>query len=98
MLAFVPRHQLGKIVPQIGDKQFARIAQSFLHNYGQIKLFDIKICQPHKKDPSNRPHLEINSYYDDSEPWLSEKMILPDVEMPENIKDFEFIRIGFVSF
>jgi hypothetical protein len=46
MLEFVPRHQLGEIVPQIGDRRFAGIAQSFLHNYGRITLANIDITGP----------------------------------------------------
>jgi hypothetical protein len=46
MLAFMSRRQLSQIVPQIGDRQFARIAQSFLHNYGQITLANIYITGP----------------------------------------------------
>jgi hypothetical protein len=39
----VPRHQLGQIVPQVGDRHFAAIVQSFLHNYGRITLASISI-------------------------------------------------------
>jgi hypothetical protein len=48
MLAFVPRprHQLGQSLPQIGNRQFASITQSFLHNYGQITLANISITGP----------------------------------------------------
>jgi hypothetical protein len=46
MLEFVPRRRLGQIVPQIGDRQFAGIAQSFLHNYGRITLANIYITGP----------------------------------------------------
>jgi hypothetical protein len=38
MLEFVGRRQLGQIVPQVGDRRFARIAQSFIHNYGRFTL------------------------------------------------------------
>jgi hypothetical protein len=46
MLEFVGRHQLGQIVPQIGDRRFAGIAQPFLHNYGRITLANICISGP----------------------------------------------------
>jgi hypothetical protein len=46
MLEFVGRRQLGKLVPQIGDRRFAGIAQSFLHNYGRITLANIFIFGP----------------------------------------------------
>jgi hypothetical protein len=46
MLAFLQRRQLGQIVPQIGDRRFARIAQSFLHNFGRITLANIYITGP----------------------------------------------------
>jgi hypothetical protein len=43
LLAFVPRRQLGNIVSEIGDYQFASIIQSFLHGFGKIKLGKMKI-------------------------------------------------------
>jgi hypothetical protein len=46
MFAFVPRRRVGQIVPQIGDRQFAGIAQSFLHNYARITLANIHIIVP----------------------------------------------------
>jgi hypothetical protein len=46
MLEFVPHRRLGQIVPQIGDRQFAGIAQSFLHNYARITLANIHIIVP----------------------------------------------------
>jgi hypothetical protein len=46
MLTFVPRRQLGQLVPQIGDRRFAGIAQSFLHNYGHITLDNVCISGP----------------------------------------------------
>jgi hypothetical protein len=46
MLGFVGRRQLGQIVPEVGDRRFAGIAQSFLHNYGHITLANIYITGP----------------------------------------------------
>jgi hypothetical protein len=46
MLEFVGRHQLGQLVPQIGDRQLAGIVQSFLHNYGRITLGNVCISHP----------------------------------------------------
>jgi hypothetical protein len=43
LLAFVPRRQLANLVPQIGDRQFAGIIQSFLHGFGKIKLGKMEI-------------------------------------------------------
>jgi hypothetical protein len=39
----VPRRQLANLAPQIGDRQFAYILQSFLHGFGKIKLGEMEI-------------------------------------------------------
>jgi hypothetical protein len=39
----VPRRQLANLAPQIGDRQFAYILQSFLHGFGKIKLGKMEI-------------------------------------------------------
>jgi hypothetical protein len=46
MLTFVGRRQLGQLVTEVGDRRFAGIAQSFLHNYGRITLENICISGP----------------------------------------------------
>jgi hypothetical protein len=46
MLTFVGRRQLGQLVPEVGDRRFAGIAQPFLHNYGRITLANICISGP----------------------------------------------------
>jgi hypothetical protein len=46
MLTFVGRRQLGQLVPEVGDRRFAGIAQPFLHNYGRITLENICISGP----------------------------------------------------
>jgi hypothetical protein len=100
LLAFVPRHQLGQIVPQIGDRQFARIVQPFLHNYAQITLGNIEINRPVADEyptATGRPQLQLWPKYANwnDEPWytLSPQMILPDVPISENIRDFHHISI-----
>jgi hypothetical protein len=103
LLAFVPRRQLGQIVPQIGNRQFTGIAQSFLHNYGQITLGHIRICRPRDLDANGHPRLEVWPIFSDYEHlddfWrtLSRELILPtaDVPMPGNINDFLSLRIRF---
>jgi hypothetical protein len=100
MLAFLPRHQLGQIVPQIGDRRFAGIAQSFLHKYGQITLGNIWIYGPDEYVNANG-HLEVDVWpkfaHCNEEPWrtISRELVLPNVPMPENINDFLFLRIRF---
>jgi hypothetical protein len=101
VLAFVPRRQLGKIVPQIGDRQFAGIAQSFLHDEvdNKITLGNIWIYGPHELNGEDRPRLEgwpkLAQWH--NEPWrtLSRLLTLPNVSMPGNVKDFLCIRLGF---
>jgi hypothetical protein len=90
LLAFVPRHQLGKIAPKVGRK-FAALLQSFLHNYRAITLGNIRIKRPRPKDASGR--LVVRAW----PKWhhRCKHQVLPDVEMPKNIKDFLMIQLGF---
>jgi hypothetical protein len=82
LLAFVPRAQLGQIVPQIGDRQFARIIQAYLHEHGEITLGKIVITRPRGSVPSDRPMLRGRH--------------LPDWPMPGNVKNFEEIDLKFL--
>jgi hypothetical protein len=101
-LGFVPRHQLGQIVPRIGDRQFAGIAQSFLHDEvdNKVTLGNIWIYRPCDLDANGHPQLRVWPKYGwYAKPWrtISQQLVLPasDVPMPENIKDFVFLRIRF---
>jgi hypothetical protein len=60
LLAFVPRPQLGLIVPQIGDRQFASIIQPFLHEIGEITIGKMRIIKPRVGVPSDRPMISIS--------------------------------------
>jgi hypothetical protein len=99
-LAFVPRYKLGQIVPENGDRQFAAIIQPFLHNYREITLGNIWIAidrpRPKKEDASGR--LDLRAWPKSTE-WYHqgghENLVLPDMEMPKNIKDFLRIRLRF---
>jgi hypothetical protein len=101
LLAFVPRHQLGQIVPQIGDRRFAGIAQSFLHDEvdNKVTLGNIWINGPREFDVNGHPSLRVWPKYWYAKPWrtISEQLVLPaaDLPMPENIKDFVSLRIRF---
>jgi hypothetical protein len=60
LLAFVPRHQLGEIVHQIGDRQFAYILQSFLHDeVRKITLGKIRIIPPRRNVTSDNPVVPV---------------------------------------
>jgi hypothetical protein len=75
----VPRRQLAKLVPQIGNWEFASKAQFFLHDLGEITLGFFQIM----------PEGIYKTYDNDTEAWFP----LPDVPIPENIKNFEGILI-----
>jgi hypothetical protein len=101
LLAFVPRRQLGQIVSRIG-RQFARIVQPFLYNYGHITLGNILISSPRESDLARRPTFQVAQSFAQwyAEPWgtLSRQLVWPaDVSMPENIKDFISLEIRFTS-
>jgi hypothetical protein len=81
---FVPRSQLGQIVPQIGDRHFAWIIQSFLHEFGQISLGKFQIVFP---TDGNAPGIKS----DRNIGWP-----LPALPMPSNIANFKKIDLWFV--
>jgi hypothetical protein len=88
-LAFVPRHQLGKIVPQIGDRRFASIAQKFLHQYGEIKIDQIEIVAPYAEDPDGHPRVRV---------WQNNRQLrfeMAEGQMPTNIKTFYEFELRF---
>jgi hypothetical protein len=91
LLAFVPRRQLGNIPSQIGDRQFARILQSFLHEHGDITLGSMEIIPPRPKVSSDRPMVRG---------WKNGFVAvdLPDCPMPPNVKNFEVISFRLVLF
>jgi hypothetical protein len=85
LLAFVPRSQLGNVISQIGDRQFAYIVQSFLHDpvWG-IALGRMYIIPPRINVPSDQPMVTV---------WHNAATNLPDWPMPTNIMDFEQITL-----
>jgi hypothetical protein len=90
MLAFVPRHQLGKIVPQIGDRKFASIVQPFLHEYGESSIDHIGIVAPYEEDP-NGPQPRVRA-------WQNKRPLrfeMAEEQMPKNIKNFKFFWLRF---
>jgi hypothetical protein len=87
LLGFVPRNQLGNVVPQIGDYQFTDILQSFLHGFGKIKLGKMEIIAPRPTVSSDRPMVQV---------MPNEATNMPDSSMPGNIKYFKEIELKFV--
>jgi hypothetical protein len=89
-LEFVPRHQLGQIVPKIGDRKFASIIQKFLHEYGEIMIDYIQIVAPYEEDPDG-PHPRVRAWQNHS----ALRFEMADVEMPVNIKNFKYLELRF---
>jgi hypothetical protein len=90
-LAQLPRLQLGQIVPQIGDRQFATIAQTFLHEHGEIRLHYTEITIPDDEESNGRPMVRVWRHSG----W-GPNMELPFWPMQSNIKHFHVIRLRFV--
>jgi hypothetical protein len=85
LLAFVPRSQLGNVVSQIGDRQFARIIQSFLHDpVREITLGEMGIIPPRWNVPSDQPMVKVGR---------NAATNMPNWPMPGNIKDFKEINL-----
>jgi hypothetical protein len=89
MLAFVPRPQLGKVVPKIGDRKFASIIQKFLHEYGEITIDCIQIVAPDEEDPEHHPRVRT---WQNNRPW---KFEMAEVQMPANIKNLDKFELRF---
>jgi hypothetical protein len=101
MFEFVPRHQLGQIVPKIGDRRFAAIVQPFLHEYGQISLDKIfAIVAPYEEHPSD-PGPRVRVWHQDPEDVDEDgdvadhvlRVKMANVPMPENIKNFKSLGL-----
>jgi hypothetical protein len=90
-LAFVPRHQLGKIVPMIGDRKFGSIAQKFLHEYGEIMIDHIEIVAPYEEDPNDHPQVRA---WQNNRPLRFEMTM---AQMPANIKNFKSLKLRFAT-
>jgi hypothetical protein len=93
-LEFVPRHQLGKIVPEIGDRKFASIIQKFLHQYGEITIDRIQIVAPYEEDP-NGPHPRVRAWKDYPTPLRFE---MAEAQMPANINNFNKFELRFAIY
>jgi hypothetical protein len=93
----VPRHELGKIVPKIGDRKFASIVQAFLHEYGQISLDKIwDIVAPYEEHPSDcYPRVRICHEEDMEVAQQVLRVKMADVPMPANIENFESLGLRF---
>jgi hypothetical protein len=89
-LEFVPRHQLGKIGPEIGDRKFGSIIQKYLHEYGEIAIAGIHIVAPYEEDPSG-PCPRVRVFQNCQQ--LRFKMA--ETQMPTNIKNFRYFVLRF---
>jgi hypothetical protein len=88
LLSFVPRIQLGNLVSQIGDSQFADILQSFLHDeVRKITLGKMSIIAPRSYVSTDQTMVHV---------WPNEATNIPDWSMPGNIKNFKEIVLKFV--
>jgi hypothetical protein len=87
VLALVPRPQLGQIVPEIGDRRFARIVQPFLHNVGEHTIGKMTIIAPRAGVTSDRLMVRVSGIGITG---------MPDWPMPANIKSFVKIEVKFV--
>jgi hypothetical protein len=89
LLAFVPRNQLGKVVSEVGDYQFAYIIQSFLHDeVKQITLGYMRIIPPRPDVLYDQPVVKVGR----------KATNIPDWPMPANIKNFKQIDLKFALF
>jgi hypothetical protein len=88
-LGFVPRQQLSKIVPNIGDRKFASIVQKFLHEYGEVTINWIEIVAPYEEDPDGHPRVRTTQ---NDRPLRFE---MSEVQMPANIKNFDTFQLRF---
>jgi hypothetical protein len=86
-LAFVPRHQLGKIVPMFGDRKLASIIQRFLHEFGEITIDNIEIVAPYEEDPNGHPRVRARQL----------RFEMAETQMPANIKSFNCFRLRFAT-
>jgi hypothetical protein len=91
-LGFVPRPQLGKIVPKIGDKKFTSITQKFLHEYGEIIIDHIEIVAPNEEDPDD-PHPRVRAVQN-NRPLRFE---MAKAQIPANIKSFKCFDLRFAQ-
>jgi hypothetical protein len=92
-LAFVPRHRLGQVVPQIGDRKFALLVQKFLHQYGEIRIDCIQIVAPYEEDPSGHPRVRT---WQNNRP-LRLRFEMAETQMPANIKNFNDFELKFAN-
>jgi hypothetical protein len=95
LLEFVPRSQLAKIVPKIGNRQFATIIQTFLHEYGQFTLDKIKIIRPYDEHPSDNGCPRVRVWQKQMHRFVRVK--LADAQVPKNIANFKLIKLRFAA-
>jgi hypothetical protein len=84
LLPYVPRNQLGNVVSQIGDRQFAKIIQSFLHDpVRKITLGKMRIIPPREYVLNDQPVVKVGP----------KATNMPDWPMPGNIRNFKKIKL-----
>jgi hypothetical protein len=85
----VPRNQLGNVVSEIGDRQFARIIQCFLHDpVKEITLGEMHLIPPRRGVSSDQQMMKV---------WPNKATSMPDCPMPANVKNFVAIHLKFVN-
>jgi hypothetical protein len=80
----VPREQLVELLPQIDDRQFAKVLQFFLNKCGQITIGSLSIGKDEEGAITARSNFR--------------NLPLADVPMPSNINNFRNITIKLVNF
>jgi hypothetical protein len=98
IFGFLPRPQLGELVPQIGDWHFALKAQYYLHEFGRITLGDLHITKSTSwiDKKNGRPIVKLCNYGDYEYRYFGWDFSWADVPIPKNITNFAGIHIRLV--
>jgi hypothetical protein len=93
LLAFLSRPHLGQFAWLIGNRRFASIVQTFLHKYvRQITLRPINLTEMAMKMAIQGTRVILWR----KNRWGREEFPVADGPMPENITNFESIKLRFV--
>jgi hypothetical protein len=93
LLGFVSRRELGEVVANVGNRHFAWLLQSFLHEYGEITLGSMELLPPDKDFANGRQIIRAKPTC--MKRW--KKMFFP-VEhgpMPGNVVNFQEIQLRY---
>jgi hypothetical protein len=95
LFGFVPRRQLVKLLPRIGDRQFAQAIQYFLLKLGQFTLGQLRVIAPREDDMDGCPMVKVHKRVDGE--WRKITANLANSPMPENVKNFTQLIFRFFS-